>query len=152
MIRRLWNRIFRPRSDVKRGIFVYHDGRSYRHADPILIDAAITKHCGKQWLEWLSELKAVTEGPTPQSEKFQAITDETRQTALDNLIRMARAAFDMPAVTDTGGVGGIGALDVFGDYLNFTDQLRGIYLPLLSAAARPPIEAAESPASSVGTA
>lgn len=122
-------RLFWPRRDrsLERGIFRYHDGNRWRHADPLEIDPLLDKHGGKVWPEWLSILNA-TEGQQLTGD-FAVQVQRQREESVVSLVKLARNVFALKTA-DEGGLVGAECLDVLSKYLLFLVKLRDKFRPL----------------------
>jgi len=119
---------------LKRGLFVYYDGKAVRVGDPLELDALFKKHGGDEWPNWLAVLSA-TNQPI-KDEKFAKIAAVQRGEAVTKLVELARLVFGIASAA-SGGLSGSECLGVLAKYLVFLADLQERFRPLPNLPARP---------------
>lgn len=126
------------RRDVRRRcIFHYRAGGHRRHADPIQVDQALTKHGGAEWTRLVSLVDTLRRPMTPAIAAARgpnAAAEQKKQfdSALADLVGVVRKSFDLPPLDpETGrGVTDAECVAVLTDYLAFAEQLAEDARPL----------------------
>lgn len=138
-----FKRIFGLPGQSPRQIFAFKVGHEVRYADPIQVDLRIEKAGGPEWwrvVDVVVKLRVPVSPLAAASLDAAAITDRKHkfQASVAELVRLAREAFQLPALdTATGkGVTDAEAIGVLTDYLAFAQKLAEDARPLASSPGR----------------
>lgn len=124
--RRLWSR------DHRRCIFTYHNGTTYRRADPLAVGAVLERECPKyaDYLELIADATPIGPGPAGddiRKQKAEAITE---------LIRATRVAFGVVPLDADRGLTEAETLALFRSFLEFLAGLADAARPFVNSQPR----------------
>lgn len=129
--------LFRRRDVRRRCIFQFRAGGVRRHADPIQIDQALTKHGGSEWTRLVTLVDSLRRPMTPAIAAARgpnAAAEQKRQFdgALADLVGIVRKAFGLAPLDPLTGDGVTDAecVAVLTEYLNFAEELAETSRPL----------------------
>lgn len=129
--------LFRRRDVRRRCIFHFRAGGVRRHADPIQVDQALTRHGGPEWTRLVGLVDSLRRPMTPAIAAARgpnAAAEQKRQfdAALADLVGIVRKAFGLAPLDPLTGDGVTDAecVAVLTEYLNYAEQLAEDARPL----------------------